>query len=167
MISINTNLSSLIAQDSLKTSTNKINETIERMSSGYKINHAKDNAANYSIATNTTTKLNAYQIAQDNVAMGMDLVATASDTISMMQDKASRLQSLSTQARNGTYGKQSLEAMQQEASAIVSEITRLYMTSEYNKISLFNRTDYTIANHLPKSGESGFIDETANNKFKN
>ena len=90
MLSINTNLSSLIAQNSMKTSTDKLNQAIERMSSGAKINHAKDNAANYSIATNMTTKINAYQVAEDNVAMGMDLVTTASDTISLMQDKAQR-----------------------------------------------------------------------------
>ena len=74
MLSINTNLSSLIAQNSMKTSTNKLNEAIERMSTGYKINHAKDNAANYSISTNMTTRMSAYQVAEDNVAMGMDLI---------------------------------------------------------------------------------------------
>ena len=102
MLSINTNLSSLISQNSLKNSTSILNEAVERMTTGYKINHAKDNAANYSISTNMTTKLNAYDIAADNVANGMDLVATAMDTISMMQDKAARLNALSTQARHGT-----------------------------------------------------------------
>ena len=161
MINLNTNLSSLIAQSSMKTSTSKLNQAIERMSTGYKINHAKDNAANYSISTNMTTQLNAYEVASDNVAMGMDLVSTASDIISMMQDRASRLQALSTQARNGTYGAQSLNAIQTEANSIISEITRLYTTAEYNGISLFNRQEYTIAPHLPQAGESGFIDETS------
>ena len=57
MLNINTNLSSLIAQNSLNQSTNKLNTAIERMSTGCKINHAKDNAANYSISTNMTTKI--------------------------------------------------------------------------------------------------------------
>ena len=52
MLSINTNLSSLIAQNSMKTSTDKLNQAIERMTTGFKINRAKDNAANYSISTN-------------------------------------------------------------------------------------------------------------------
>ena len=145
----------------MKTSTDKLNQAIERMTTGFKINHAKDNAANYSISTNMTTQLNAYEVASDNVAMGMDLVSTASDIISMMQDRASRLQALSTQARNGTYGGKSLIAIQTEANSIISEITRLYTTAEYNGISLFNRQEYTIAPHLPQAGESGFIDETA------
>ena len=161
MLSINTNLSSLIAQSSLKNSTNILNQAVERMTTGYKINHAKDNAAGYSISTNMSTQLNAYSVAADNVGMGMDLVNTASDTVSMMQDKANRLHALSTQARNGTYSAQSLAALNSEANAIVSEITRLYMTSEYNGVSLFNRKEYTIAPHLPQAGASGFIDETA------
>ena len=161
MISINTNLSSLITQRSLTKSTDALNLAIERMTTGFKINHAKDNAANYSISTNMSTQLNAYDIAADNVASGMDLVGYASDIISQMQDKAARLNALSTQARNGTYGAQSLAAINSEASAIMAEITRLYSTAEYNNISLFNRTAYTIASHLPQTGESGFIDETA------
>ena len=65
MLSIRTNLSSLIAQNSMKSSTNKLNIAIERMTTGAKINHAKDNAANYSINTNMTTKISAYDIAAD------------------------------------------------------------------------------------------------------
>ena len=79
MLSINTNLSSLITQNSMKTSTDKLNQAIEKMTTGFKINHAKDNAANYSISTNLTTQLSAYDTAADNVAMGMDLVNYASD----------------------------------------------------------------------------------------
>ena len=161
MLSINTNISSLIAQRAMQTSTDRLNQAVERMSTGFKINHAKGNAANYSISTNMNTQINAYDVAADNVAMGMDLVTTASDIISQMQDKASRLQALSTQARNGTYGTSSLNAINSEASAIMAEINRLYMTAEYNNISLFNRQEYTIAPHLPQAGESGFIDESA------
>ena len=139
MLSINTNLSSLIAQNSMKTSTDLLNQAIERMTTGLKINHASDNAANYSISTNMSTQLSAYDVASDNVAMGMDLVTTATDTLSSMQDKAERLRALCTQARNGTYGAQSLSAINTEAGAIMAEITRLYSTAEYNDISLFNQ----------------------------
>ena len=86
MLSINTNLSSLIAQNSLKSSTNKLNQAVERMSTGYKVNHAKDNAANYSISTNMTTKIGAYQVAEDNASMGLDMVTTASENITEMQN---------------------------------------------------------------------------------
>ena len=101
MLSINTNIPSLIAQNSLNTSTNKLNQAIERLTTGFKINHAKDNAANYSISTNMTTELGSYEVAANNVAMGMDLVNTASDTLNIMSDNASRLHALCIQARNG------------------------------------------------------------------
>ena len=137
MLSINTNLSSLVAQQSMNSATKLLNQAVERMTTGYKINHSKDNAANYSISTNMQTKIQSYDVAADNVAMGMDLVTTASDIISNMQDKASRLQALCTQARNGTYGQQSLDAIKSEVNAIMKEIDRLSSTAEYNGVSLF------------------------------
>ena len=74
MLSINTNLSSLIAQNSMNKSTNALNLAIERMTTGFKINHAKDNAANYNISSNMTTQINSLDIAEDNVSQGLDLI---------------------------------------------------------------------------------------------
>ena len=160
MLSINTNLSSIIAQESMKQSTNKLNQAIERMSSGFKINHASDNAANYSISTNMTTRIGAYQVAEDNAAMGLDMLNTASDTISEMQSHGERLRALATQARNGTYGKQSLETIQAEANAIYDEINRIYSTARYNGISLFNQSEYDIPDNMPQADPiTGFIED--------
>jgi len=139
MLSINTNLSSLIAQQSLSSSTAKLNQAIERMSTGFKINHAKDNAANYSISTNLTTKIGAYMVAEDNVAMGLDMLSTAEGSLNQISDKLIRLRDLATQAGNGTYGAQSLNAINSEANALVDEIQRLYTTAEYNGIKLFGQ----------------------------
>ncbi|MBR2386611.1 flagellin FliC, partial [bacterium] len=91
MLSINTNLSSLIAQQSMTSATNKLNQAIERMTTGYKINGAKDNAANYSISTNMTTKINSYMVAEDNVAMGLDMLSTANGSLDQISDKLTRL----------------------------------------------------------------------------
>ena len=84
MLTINTNLSSLIVQSNLKTSTNGRNNAIERMTTDFKLNHAKDNAANYSISTSLTTKLGACTIAEENAMMGLDMVQTASSSLSQM-----------------------------------------------------------------------------------
>ena len=111
MLSINTNLSSIIAQNSMKQSTNKLNQAIERMTTGAKINHAKDNAANYNIATNMTTKLGALQVAEDNALQGLEMINTTSETLSLIEDKLSRMRALSVQALNGTYGMESLNAI--------------------------------------------------------
>ena len=120
----------------MKTSTDKLNQAIERMTTGFKINHAKDNAANYSISTDMTTKIGAYQVAEDNCAQGLDMIATASESLSLIQDKLERLRALATQASNGTYGAQSLKAINAEANALVDEIERQYNTTEYNGINL-------------------------------
>ena len=159
MISINTNLSSLIAQQSLKQSSNKLNLAVERMSTGFKINHAKDNAANYSISTNMTTKIGAYQVAEDNVAMGLDLLSTANGSLDQISDKLSRLRALAEQSANGTYGAQSRSAINAEANALVDEIERLYNTTEYNGQKLFTDLEYKIFDYLPlaKDEYRGFI----------
>ena len=139
MLSINTNLSSIIAQNSMKQSTNKLNQAIERMTTGAKINHSKDNAANYSISTNMTTKIGSYNVAEDNCAMGLDLLATAEGSLNLIQEKLTRLRSLAVTAQNGTYDVQSLDALETEAESIVSEIKREYANVEYNGIKLFNQ----------------------------
>ena len=143
----------------MKQSTNKLNEAIERMTTGYKINHAKDNAANYGISTIMTTKIGAYMVAEDNVAMGMDMLTTASESMTQMENLGKRLQALNTQARNGTYGKQSLNAIQAEANSIIDEINRLYSTAKYNGISLFNQKEYDLPDYLPQADPvTGFIE---------
>ena len=71
-LTINTNLSSMIVQSNLSKATTSLNQAIERMTTGFKINHAKDNAAGYSIATNWNTQLGSLDVAADNAATGAD-----------------------------------------------------------------------------------------------
>ena len=140
MLNINTNLSSLIVQNSLKQSTNRLNTAIERLTTGFKINHAKDNAANYNIATNMTTQIGSLDVAEDNTSMGLDILTTASDNLSLIQERVQRLRDLQEQACNGTYGEQALLAINAECNSLVDEINRLYLTTEYNGINLFLET---------------------------
>ncbi len=155
MLSINTNLSSLIAQNSMKTSTNKLNQAIERMTTGAKINHAKDNAANYSISTNMTTRMNAYMVAEDNVAMGMDMVATISENLELIDDHVKRIRDLCEQASNGTYGEESLKAIQSEIDARLAEVERLKSSAEFNGIKLLESSAQAPAMYVTGS----FIEE--------
>ena len=156
MLNINTNLSSLIAQNSLKSSTLKLNQAVERMSTGYKINHAADNAANYSIATNMTTKIGAYQVAEDNCAMGLDMLTNASESLNLISDKLARLRALAEQAANGTYGEQSLNAINSESRAIMDEMFRTKNNTEYNGKKLFGESVGPDMSKLAVQ-ESGFI----------
>ena len=135
---INTNLSSLIVQSNLKASTYGLNTAIERMSTGFKINHAKDNAANYSINTKLSSKLSSYKVAQDNVYMGLDMVMTAMDSLDLISSHLSRMRDLAEQAANGTYGASSLQSIQSEINARSDEITRLVSNTEFNNVKLFD-----------------------------
>ena len=133
---INTNLSSLIVQSSLKSSTKGLNTAIERMTTGFKINRAKDNAANFSINTHLSTKISGYQVAQDNTLQALDMLTTASDTLSTMESLVSRLRSLALTAGNKTYDTASLAALNAEVASIISELYRIKDNTTYNGIKL-------------------------------
>ena len=140
MVSINTNISSLIVQSSLNKSTSNLETALERLSTGFRINHAKDDAAGYSIASNLTTKINSYLVAEDNILSGIDLLTTASETLELMTNQILRLRDIATQAQNGTYDTQSIAALNLEAENIISELERLRTSTEYNGIPLFEST---------------------------
>ena len=116
-LTVHTNLSSEIVQRNLSSATSMLNAAIERMTTGYKINHAKDNAAGYSIATDWTTKLGSIDVALQNSAMGLDLLQTAEENYVLITTHLQRVRDLTEQAANGTYGTTSLNAIKEEITA--------------------------------------------------
>ena len=159
MITLNTNLSSMIVQSNLTTSTKGLNQAIERMTTGFKINNAKDNAANYSISTSLAGKLSSYNVAQDNVAMGLDMLTTAEDSLSLISNHLSRIRDLTEQAANGTYGASSLSAIQSEINARLAECARIHSNTEYNGIKLFEDNSASESLDGPVAQYDGFIEE--------
>ena len=139
-LTINTNMSSLIAQRSLNNSTNAMNTSIERMSTGYKINHSKDNAAGYSIANKWQTQISSLDVAADNAATGMDLLTTAEETYSLLTSHLQRIRDLTEQAANGTYGTASMQAIRTEVQQRMLEINRLCSVIDFNGIQLLDGT---------------------------
>ena len=137
MINLNTNLGALIVQSNLKTSTNGLNIAIERMTTGFKINHAKDNAAGYSIATKLSSQLSSYDVALDNASMGLDMLTTAQDSLDLITSHYQRMRDLAEQAANGTYVADSLKAIQSEIDARKAELERIVANTEYNGIKFF------------------------------
>jgi flagellin len=131
-LTINTNVSSLIAQRSLNNATEALNKSIERMSTGYKINHSADNAAGYSIARIWTTQLGSLDVAADNAATGADMVSTAEDSLALVSAHIQRVRDLTEQAANGTYGTASLNAIKAEIVARLDEIDRISGGTEFN-----------------------------------
>ena len=135
-LTINTNLSSMIVQSNLQKSTNQLNNAIERMTTGYKINHAADNAAGYSIARNWEAKLGSLDVAADNAATGADMLSTLEDNYALISSHVQRVRDLTEQAANGTYGTQSKNAIESEITARLDEIDRIAANCEFNGIDL-------------------------------
>ena len=137
-LTINTNISSIIAQRSLNSATTNLNTSLERMSTGYKINHAKDNAAGYSISEQWQTQISSLDVASDNAAIGSDLLTTAEQSYSLLSDHLQRIRDLTEQAANGTYASASLKAIQAEIYARLDEVNRVAANSEFNGIKLMS-----------------------------
>ena len=137
-ITINTNLSSQIVQANLNKSTNALNQAIERMTTGYKINHAADNAAGYSIARSWEAKLGSLDVAADNAATGADMLSTLEDHYALVSTHLQRVRDLTEQAANGTYGTQSLEAIQSEITARLEEVDRIAANCEFGGQNLMD-----------------------------
>ena len=144
-ITINTNISSMIVQKNLSSSTKSLNSAIERMTTGYKINHAADNAAGYSIAKNWEAQISSLDIAADNAAMGADMLSTLEDNYALISSHVQRVRDLTEQAANGTYGDQSKKAIESEIKARLEEINRIALNCEYNGIKMMDGSSSSTA----------------------
>lgn len=129
---INTNMSSLIVQKNLGAATTMLNRSIERMTTGYKINHAADNAAGYSITVNWRKQLSSYDVAADNAATGADMLTTLEDNYALITSHVQRVRDLTEQAANGTYGQEALDAIKAEITSRLNEIDRIAANCEFN-----------------------------------
>ena len=137
---IRTNIESMIVQKNLASATRALDTSIERMTTGYRINHASDNAANYSISNNWVKEISSLNVAAENASMGKDLLLTAEDDYDLLLTHLNRIRDLTEQAANGTYGSTSLKAMQSEIKSRLEEITRIAESSTYNDINLMGTT---------------------------
>lgn len=137
-LTINTNLGSLIVQKSLDDATKSLNQAIERMTTGYKINSAKDDAAGYAVATKMDTQLGSISVAQDNVAIGGSLLSTLESNYDLITTHYQRIRDLTEEAANGTYGEDSINAIKAEVQARLEEIDRIAASAEFNGIKLMD-----------------------------
>lgn len=137
-LTINTNMGSLVVQHNLDAATKSLNTSIERMSTGYRINQAADDAAGYSVATKMDTLLSSTQVAQTNVQMGQSLLSTAESNYDLIISHLQRIRDLVEQGANGTYGDESLAAMSAEITERANEIDRIANSTEYNGIKLMD-----------------------------
>ena len=131
-IIVNTNMSALKTQRNLNDATNAMNKAMERMSTGYKINSAKDDAANMYIATNLDVQISGSKVAKSNITTAANMLSIAEGDLDVILDNVTRIRDLTVQAANGIYDEDSMQAMKDEISARMAEIDRIAESSNFN-----------------------------------
>lgn len=139
-LKINYNVSAMIANNSLKTADNKLASSLERLSSGYKINHAKDNAAGLAIARRMNAQVRGLKVAEQDAKDGESVVEIADGALAEVHDMLQRMNELAIKASNGTASDDDRKIIQDEITQLQEEITRIGETTEYNSQKLFDGT---------------------------
>lgn len=135
---INTNVNSIKIQRILNNSTDKLSQSMQRMSTGLKINSAKDDAAGTVIAAKMNVQLNGNEIAQKNVQNASAMLSTAEANIDVVSENVSRIRDLTLQAKNGTYSDDEILAMDNEVQQRIAEINRVSDSAKYSSSKLFD-----------------------------
>ena len=135
-ITINTNLASLTAQRNLSQATTGMNTAMERLTTGYRINSGKDDAAGAAVSNLMEAQISAYDVAESNATMGLTLLDTAEGVLDIVGDYVQRIRDLTEQAANGTYSDDSRAAIKAEIESRLAEIDRIAGSAEYNGMLL-------------------------------
>ena len=135
---INTNISSIAAQNSLHTSSLNEQRAMERLSSGLRINNAKDDAAGLAISTRMTAAIRGISAAIRNANDGISATQTAEGSMGAIQDSLQRIRELAVQSANDTNGTADHSSLQTESSALIGEIDRVVAVTKFNGVSLIN-----------------------------
>ena len=139
-LKINYNISAMIANNSLKVADNKLGTSLERLSSGYKINHAKDNAAGLAIARRMNAQLRGLSAAEQDAKDGESVVEIADGALAEVHDMLQRMNELAVKSANGSITDDDRAIIQDEVAQLKEEITRIGETTEYNGRKLFDGT---------------------------
>jgi len=139
-VNIRTNLASLSAQRHLGSSTNRLNTAYERLSSGLRINRASDDAAGLAIAESLKADSKIAAVGIRNANDGVSVISIADLAIEQITNVLSRLAELAEQSANGVYDNAQRSALQNEFTALTSEIERIAFTTEFNGLRLLSGT---------------------------
>ncbi|NRA23491.1 MAG: flagellin [Oleispira sp.] len=129
---INTNIASLNAQRNLDKSQSSNQQALQRLSSGLRINSAKDDAAGLAISTRFTSQIKGLNVAVRNAGDGIALAQTAEGALGSMNDNLQRIRELAVQSSNATNSDVDRDALQAEVSQLVAEITRTADETDFN-----------------------------------
>ncbi|MES2206530.1 MAG: flagellin hook IN motif-containing protein, partial [Pseudomonadota bacterium] len=135
---INTNVASLSAQRSLSKSQDSLNSALQRLSSGLRINSAKDDAAGLAISTRMTSQINGMNQAIRNANDGISLAQTADSSLDEVTNNLQRIRDLALQAANGTNSADDRAALDVEVQQRLAEVNRIASQTAFNGINLLD-----------------------------
>jgi flagellin len=135
---INTNISSLNAQRNLTTSQSALSTSLQRLSSGLRINSAKDDAAGMAISTRMSAQIRGLNQAARNANDGISLAQTAEGALGGITDSIQRLRELAIQSANATNSSSDRASLQAEAVQLTAEITRVASQTQFNGLNLLD-----------------------------
>lgn len=138
MTSINTNLSSLMAQNNLGSTQKAINDSIERLSTGKRINSAKDDSVGLTQVNRMTAQISGNSIAQRNINDGISLSQTAESDLSSINDHLLEIRDLAQRATTDTMKEEDRTMIQDEINTRLTEIDRISGESSFNGINLMD-----------------------------
>ncbi|MBR7632679.1 flagellin N-terminal helical domain-containing protein [Janthinobacterium lividum] len=172
---INTNIASLNSQRNLSTSQSALSTSLQRLSSGMRINSAKDDAAGLSISDRMTSQINGMTQATRNANDGVSLAQTAEGALSSSGDILQRIRQLAVQSSNATNSASDRQALQTEVGQLNSELNRIAQTTSFNGQALLDGTMGTAnfqvgadANQLISANGANFLTSTyGNNRVEN
>jgi len=141
---INTNITSLIAQKNLNASQSALTTAMERLSSGMRINSAKDDAAGQAIANRMSSQITGLGQAQRNANDGISVAQTAEGALNQINDNLQRIRELSVQAANGTNSEEDKASIQAEIQQRLGEINRISEQTDFNGTKVLSQ-DQTLS----------------------
>jgi len=139
-MTINTNVASLNAQRNAATNDSALATSLQRLSSGLRVNSAKDDAAGLAIASRMDSQARGMNVAVRNANDGVSLVQTAESGMAVIGDMLQRMRELAVQASNGTNTSNDLSALQNEYDALNTEISRTMSAVQFNGTNLLTTT---------------------------
>lgn len=135
---INTNMASLNAQRNLATSQMSLSTALQRLSSGLRINSAKDDSAGMAIASRMTSQINGLNQAARNANDGISLAQTAEGSMNAVSDNLQRMRELAIQAANSTNSSSDRASLQAELTTLAGEIDRVARSTSFNGVNLLD-----------------------------
>lgn len=139
------NIMAMNAYRNYNNNTSALSKNLEKLSSGYKINRAGDDAAGLAISEKMRAQITGLNKAQDNANDGISLVQTAEGALTEVHDMLNRMAELATQSANGTYQNSvDRENLQAEVDELVEEIDRISKSANFNGITLFTGSSVTL-----------------------